>query len=198
MPLQLAAFVLSNSKRTMDIFIHATDEFYTNDLYYEDTQSMYIENKHRENLGKAGSVGKNRLQGKNDYKDGGISTESFLYQKIKHCLTIKKFVIIDEQKTFKGFTNLSDNLDKKEYFNKEIVVIYQLKCFYVGKKSFSQGVVIPHKMKNCGDCEKNTLCDEYDKIIKHRKEFSANLNEMKREPPSKFGHMLAIYITKEK
>ena len=22
------------------------------------------------------------------------------------------------------------------------------------KKSFSQGVVIPHKMKNCGDCKK--------------------------------------------
>ena len=27
------------------------------------------------------------------------------------------------------------------------------------KKSFSQGVVILHKMKNCTDCKKGILCD---------------------------------------
>ena len=30
----------------MKNFIHAIDGFYTNDLYYEDTDSKYIENKH--------------------------------------------------------------------------------------------------------------------------------------------------------
>ena len=44
MPLQLGAFVLSNSKRIMNNLIHAIDGFYTKDLYYEDTDSMYIEN----------------------------------------------------------------------------------------------------------------------------------------------------------
>ena len=45
-PLQLGAFVLSNSKRIMNNFLQGIDGFYTNDLYYEDTDSMYIENKH--------------------------------------------------------------------------------------------------------------------------------------------------------
>ena len=40
MPLHLDDFVLSNSKRILNIFIHAIDAFYTNDLFYEDTDSM--------------------------------------------------------------------------------------------------------------------------------------------------------------
>ena len=46
MPLHLGAFVLSNSKRIMNNFIHAINGFYTNDVYYTDTDSLYIENKH--------------------------------------------------------------------------------------------------------------------------------------------------------
>ena len=49
MPLHLGAFVLCNSKRIMNNFIHAINGFYTNDLYYEATDSMHIENKHRHN-----------------------------------------------------------------------------------------------------------------------------------------------------
>ena len=32
LPLQLAVFILSNSKRIMNNFIHAIDGFYTNDV----------------------------------------------------------------------------------------------------------------------------------------------------------------------
>ena len=46
LPLHLGAFVLSNSKRIMNNFIHAINGFYTNDVYYTDTGSLYIENKH--------------------------------------------------------------------------------------------------------------------------------------------------------
>ena len=46
LPLQLAVFILSNSKRNMNNFIHATDGFYTNDVFYTDTDSLYIESKH--------------------------------------------------------------------------------------------------------------------------------------------------------
>ena len=63
------------------------------------------------------------------------------------------------------------------------------------KKSFSHGVVIPHKMKNCSDCKENNLCDECDKIVNQKKDFSANLNEMKKQAPNEFGHMLPKYIT---
>ena len=72
MTLHLGSFVLSNSKRIMNNFIHVIDGFYTNDLYYTDTDSVYIENKHWDKLEKADLVGKNLLQGKNNYRDGGI------------------------------------------------------------------------------------------------------------------------------
>ena len=43
---------------------------------------IYIENKHWDNLNMSGLVGKNSLQGKNDYKDGGILYGLFLAPKI--------------------------------------------------------------------------------------------------------------------
>ena len=83
MPLHLGAFALSNSKRIMNIFIHVINGFYTNDVHYTDTDSLYIENEHWQKLDEAGLVGKNRLQGKNDYKDGGVWYGLFLAPKIK-------------------------------------------------------------------------------------------------------------------
>ena len=116
MPPHLGAFVLSNSKRIMNNFFHVINGFYTNDVYYTDTDSLYIENKHWDKLDNAGLVGKNLLQGKNDYKNGGIFNGLFLGPKIKYCLTINKYGVIDDHKTFKGFTNVSDDLERKEYF----------------------------------------------------------------------------------
>ena len=81
LPLQLAVSIVSNSKRIMNIFLHAIDGFYSNDVYYTDTDSLYIENKHWENLDKAGLVGKNLLQGKNDYGQGGTFYGLFLAPK---------------------------------------------------------------------------------------------------------------------
>ena len=142
LPLHLSAFVLSNSKRILNNFIFTINGCYTNDVYYTDTDSFYIENKHWENLDKAGLVGKNFLQWKNDYKykDGGIFYGLFLAPKIKFCLTIKKYGVIDEHKTFKGFTNKSDNLDRKEFFkmfNGDNLIV---KVPLSWKKSFSQAL----------------------------------------------------------
>ena len=61
------------------------------------------------------------------------------------------------------------------------------------KKSFSQGVVIPHEMRKCNQCKKDSLCDNCDELVNQNKEFSANLNELKREPPNNNGHMLPKY-----
>ena len=58
--------------------------------------------------------------------------------------------MIDKHKTFKGFTNVSDNLDRKEYFDMANGGKFRAKVALSWKKSFSQGVVIPHKMRNCG------------------------------------------------
>ena len=116
MPLHLGAFVLSNSKRIMNNFIHAFIGFYTKDVYYTDTDSLYIENKHWDKVDQADLVGKALLQNKNDYKDGGIFYGLFQSPKIKYCSTINEFGFIEEHGTFKGFTNVSDNLDRKENF----------------------------------------------------------------------------------
>ena len=195
LPLHLGAFVLSNSKRTLNNFIHATNGFYTNDVYYTDTDSLYIENKHRDRLGKAGLVGKKLLKGKNDYKDGGIFYGLFLAPKIKYCSTVNKHGVIDEHKTFKRFTNVCGNLDRKEDFKMFEGDKLFAKVPLSWKKSFSMGVVIPHTMRNCNKCTKDILCDGCDKLVNQNKKFSLNLNEVKRQPPNKFGHMLPKFIT---
>ena len=61
-------------------------------------------------------VGKSLLQGKNDYKDGGIFYGLFPAPKKIYCLTINKYGVIDEHKTFKGVPNVSDKgIMKKSY-----------------------------------------------------------------------------------
>ena len=167
-------------------FIHAFDGFYSNDVHYTDTDSLDIDIKHWDNLEEKNIVGKNLLQGKNDYGDGGIFYGLFLAPKIKYCLTINKFGIIDEKKCFKGYTNVSDNLDRREYFEMADGNNIIAKIPLSWKKSFSQGVVIPHEMRNCSECKKNILCDECDKLVNQEKEFSANLKELKRERPNDF------------
>ena len=62
-------------------------------------------------------------------------------------------------------------------------------------KNFRYDVVIPHKMRNCNKCAKDFLCDNCDKLVNQTKEFSANANEVKRQPPNPFGHMLPKFIT---
>ena len=84
MPLHLGAFELSKSKIIKNNFIHAIKGFFTNDVYYGDTDSVYIENKHWHKLDKDGLVGMNLLQNRNDYKDGGFFYDLFLGQK-KNC-----------------------------------------------------------------------------------------------------------------
>ena len=196
LPLQLVVFILSNSKRIMNNFIQAIDGFYSNDVYYTDTESLYIENKRWDKLQNSGLVGKNLLQGKIDYgPDSGIFYGLFLAPKIKYCLIISNYGLIDEKKCFKGFTNVSDNLNRKEYSKMADGDNLIAKVPLSWKKSFSQGVVIPHKMRNCIDCKKDILCDRCDNLVNQQKEFSANLNELKRKKPNEYGHMLPKYIT---
>ena len=90
---------------------------------------------------------------------------------------------------------MSDVLDRKECFNMAEGGKLVAKVPLSWKKTFSQGVVIPHKMRNCGDCEEDILCDNCDKLVNQMKEFSANLNEINREVANEFGHMLPKYVT---
>ena len=86
-----------------------------------------MKNKHWDKLEKADFVGKALLQGKNVYKGGGIFYGLFLAPKIKYCLTINKYGVIDEHKTIYGFNNVSDNLDRKNVFKCSMAINYLLK-----------------------------------------------------------------------
>ena len=86
MPPHLGASVLSNSKRIMNNFINAIDGFHSNDVFYTDADSLYIENKHWDKLSALNLSGKNGLQGKNDYIEGGIWYGLFLAPKIKNIV----------------------------------------------------------------------------------------------------------------
>ena len=48
MPVPLGSFVLNNSKGFMKNFIREIDGFRTNNVYYTDTESLYIEKQHWE------------------------------------------------------------------------------------------------------------------------------------------------------
>ena len=65
-PAHLRAFILSNSKRFMMSFITGKNGFYISNIYYGDTDSMYIEKKFWDVLDKAKLVGEELCQGKND------------------------------------------------------------------------------------------------------------------------------------
>ena len=55
----LGAFLLSNGKRIMKRFIREINRFYKNNIYYTDTDSLYVEKKYWDVLDKANLVGKN-------------------------------------------------------------------------------------------------------------------------------------------
>ena len=57
------------------------------------------------------------------------------------------------------------------------------------------GVVGPHKMRHCNKCSIDILCDGCEKLVNQNKEFSANLNEIKRQAPNENGFMLRWYGT---
>ena len=108
----------------MNNCIHAIDGVYTNDVYYTDTNSLYIESKHWDKLNKAGLVGKKLLQGKNDYgPDSSIFYGLFLAPKKKHCLIINKYGIINEKIASKDLQMFRINWTKKSILKWLMVII---------------------------------------------------------------------------
>ena len=193
LPSHLGAFILSNSKRIMNNFIREINGFYNNNIYYGDTDSLYIEKKIWDVLDKANLVGKNLCQGKNDYRTGGIFYGLFLAPKIKYVLTIDHYGIIQQHMTFKGFNDSKRLLDRSQYFDmldgKQISAMLPKSW----KKSFNNAVIIPTEMRQCNECKDEILCITCNNQINGNKEFEANLNLLKREAPNNSGYMLPYY-----
>ena len=178
----------------MNNFIREINGFYNNSIYYGDTDSLYIEKKYWDVLDKANLVGEELCQGKNDYKTGGIFYGLFLAAKIKYCLTIDDYGIIQEHKTFKGFNDSKRLLDRSQYFKMIEGEKISAMLPRSWKKSFDSGVIIPKKMRFCNKCNNIKMCDSCNNQINENKEFEANLNELKRRKPNEFGHMLPYYV----
>ena len=193
LPAVLGAFILANSRRIMNKFIGEINGFYENNIYYTDTDSLYIEKKYWDVLDKANLVGDELCQGKNDYKTGGIFYALYLAPKIKYCLTIDNYGIIQEHKTFKGFNDSNRLLDRSQYFKMKEGKIISAMLPRSWKKSFDSGIIIPVKMRFRNECNGKKTCDKCNNQINENKEFEANLNELKRHAPNDFGHMLPYY-----
>ena len=58
MPSHFGRYILSHSKRLMNNVIKQINGFYNNNIYYTDTDSLYIHKKHWSNLVDNESVGK--------------------------------------------------------------------------------------------------------------------------------------------
>ena len=67
-------------------------------------------------MDKTNLVGEKICHAKNDYKTGGIFYGLFLAPKVKYCLTIETYFIIQEHKTFKAFNDSKLLLDRLQYF----------------------------------------------------------------------------------
>ena len=116
LPAVLGALILANSRRNMNELIREIIGFYSSNIYYTDTDSLYIGKKYWDMLGKANLVGENLWHGKNHYKTVGVFYGFFLAPKIKYVLTNNVFCILQEHKTFKGFNDSKRLLDRSQYF----------------------------------------------------------------------------------
>ena len=79
--MRLRSFCFIKQQKILKNFIHAINGFYTNDVYYTDADSLYIENKHWDELKKAGLVGKELLQRRMITKTVVFSMDCFQLQK---------------------------------------------------------------------------------------------------------------------
>ena len=98
----------------MNNFISVIDGFRTKTVYYQDTDSLYIEKKHKDKLNEAGLVDKNLCQGENDYGKSCIFFNLFLAPKMKFSSTLDEYAIFEGHKTFKGFSDVNGLLETKQ------------------------------------------------------------------------------------
>ncbi|ESP03495.1 hypothetical protein LOTGIDRAFT_171433 [Lottia gigantea] len=113
-PSHLGSFVLSHSKKIMNNFIRVIDGFYKPEIYFTDTDSLYISFSNWDKLNEAGLVSENDYcKGKNDYGDGGIIFGLYLEPNVKYNIILASDGILKEKKTFKGYSN--DKIAVEDY-----------------------------------------------------------------------------------
>ncbi|ESO88608.1 hypothetical protein LOTGIDRAFT_165392 [Lottia gigantea] len=113
-PSHLGLFVLSHSKKIMNNFIRVIDGFYKPEIYYTDTDSLYISSSNWDKLNEAGLVSENDYcKGKNDYGDGGFIFVLYLAPKVKYNIIRTSDGVLKEKKTYKGYSK--DKISVEDY-----------------------------------------------------------------------------------
>jgi len=169
MPSNLGTFILSHSKRIMNNFILEIDGFKNPEIYYTDTDSIYINKNNWSILKKAGYVGEELLQGKNDYGSGGIIFGMFLAPKVKYCITLNDKFELEERMTFKGYQSTRVKVDDFIKLSEGEILKVNVKIPWT--RSLEEGVIISK--------DDETM----------EKKFSASVNLLKRKLPDKYGRM---------
>ena len=212
MPSHFGSYILSHSKRLMNSVINQIDGFYNNNIYYTDTDSIYIHKKYWSNLIDNGFVGKSLGLGKNDYGDSGIFYAWFLAPKIKYCLVIDDFGIISAKRTFKGYSEEHRMIKLEEYISLSEGKTVSGRFSIDWTKTF-EGIKIPHRKKDCSECDNRKICSdciikpkkncfncEMEKacdpclnLISQKKNYSTDINTLKRKPPNEYHQMPPHY-----
>ena len=215
MPSHFGSYILSHSKRLMNDVFREIDGFYSNNIYYGDTDSGYIHKKHWSTLVEKGFVGKSLGLGKNDYGDSGIFYAWFLAPKIKYCLVIDDFGIISAKRTFKGYSEEHRMIKLEEYISLAEGKTVTGRFSIDWTKTF-EGIKIPHRKQDCSDCDNRKICSdciikpkkncfncEMEKacekcldLISQKKTYSTEINMLKRKPPNDYHQMLPHYVGK--
>ena len=215
MPSHFGIYILSHSKRLMNNVFREIAGFYSNNMYYGDTDSGYIHKKHCSTLVERGFVGKSLGLGKNDYGDSGIFYAWFLAPKIKYCLVIDDFDIISAKRTFKGYSEEHRLKKLEEYISLSEGKTVSGRFSIDWTKTF-EGKKVPHRKQGCSDCDNKKICNDCTKKPKkncfncevekacesclnlksQKKTYSTDINMLKRKPPNKKLQMLPHYVGK--
>jgi len=175
MPLYLGSLILAYSRKIMNNLIESIDGFKNNEVYYTDTDSIYIRSSKYKNLIDSNYIGKELGQAKNDYGEGGIIHGIFLGNKVKFCLTVTETGVLDTHYTFKG----CDGKGKLTYKSFEQMMRgEQLEFeFFRWKREMENGVAVYDSEDEDADNFKST------------KKFDSNVNFRKRHKPDTQGWM---------
>ena len=104
MPCHLVSYIFGLSNRLKKNVIQEMDGFYSNTVYYADTDGAYIHKKHWSTLVDNGFFGNFVGLGKKDYSNAGLFYASFLAPKIKFCVFNNDYGLISAKRSFKGFS----------------------------------------------------------------------------------------------
>ena len=146
------SIILSHSKRILNDVSREIDDFYSNNIYYGDTDSGYIQKKHWSTSVDKGFVGTSPGLGKNDYGDSGNFYAWFLAPKIKYCLIIDDFGDISAKRNFKGYSEEHRMIKVNEYISLSEGKSESGRFSIDWTKTF-EGIKIPHRKQDCSDCD---------------------------------------------